>query len=172
MSLKNKLGETKGIRAAIILEMIGRPANHLTESMEKIIQEMEKEKGVKVVSKDIKEPVELKENKEFFSTFSEIEIEAEEIANIAIILFKYMPAHIEIIEPELIALTNNGWGDIFNELARRLHGYDEVARVLQFRNAELEKKVKQTTESSDSTAESHRTKEPTSGKEKKREKRK
>lgn len=156
MSSKNKFGETKDIRATIVLEMIGRPANHLTESMEKIIQEMEKEKGIEIISKDIKEPVELKDNKEFFSTFSEIEIEAEEIANIAIILFKYMPAHIEIIEPELIALTNNGWNDIFNELLRRLHGYDEIARVLQFRNAELEKKIKDSSPEEDKEEETEK----------------
>ena len=42
-----------------------------------------------------------------------------------------MPAHMEIISPEKISLTNNGYGDILNELTRRLHGYDEVARVLQ-----------------------------------------
>ena len=102
---------------------------------------MDEEIGTKVLSSEIKEPIELKDNKEFFSTFSEIEIEVEEIANLAILLFKYMPAHIEIIEPELIALTNNGWNDIMNELTRRLHGYDEVARVLQFQNAELQKKL-------------------------------
>ncbi len=145
MNLKNKNSETRGIRAVLILEMVGRPASHLTETMEKIIQEMEKEKGVEIISKEIKEPVEIKENKEFFSTFCEIEVEVKEIAYLAILLFKYMPAHIEILEPELIALTNNGWGDILNEIARRLHSYDEVARILQFRNAELEKKLSELT---------------------------
>jgi hypothetical protein len=145
MNLKNKNSETRGIRAVLILEMVGRPASHLTETMEKIIQEMEKEKGVEIISKEIKEPVEIKENKEFFSTFCEIEVEVKEIAYLAILLFKYMPAHIEILEPELIALTNNGWGDILNEIARRLHSYDEVARILQFRNAELERKLSELT---------------------------
>ena len=135
--------ETKGIRVVFVLEMIGRPREHILETMDKIIKEMGEEKGVEIISKDVKEPVELKDNKEFFSTFAEIEIEAEEIANIAILLFKYMPAHVEIVEPELIALTNNGWNDILNELTRRLHSYDEIARVLQFRNAELENKVRE-----------------------------
>jgi len=54
-----------------------------------------------------------------------------------------MPAHIEIIEPELIVLANHGWNDILNELTRRLHGYDEVARVLQFQNAQMQQKLKE-----------------------------
>ncbi len=143
MNLKNKEKETQGIKVMFVLEMIGRPAEHLTETMEKIIQEMENEKGVEIISKDIKEPILLKDSEEFFSTFSEIEIEVKEIANLAILLFKYMPAHVEIIEPEIIDLTNNGWNDILNEITRRLHSYDEVARVLQFRNAELESKIKE-----------------------------
>ena len=54
-----------------------------------------------------------------------------------------MPAHIEIVYPELIALTNNGWSDILSELARRLHGYDEVARVLQMERTILERKLRE-----------------------------
>ena len=54
-----------------------------------------------------------------------------------------MPAHVEIIEPELIALTNNGWNEIFNELARRLHSYDEVARVSQVEKTILGRKLKE-----------------------------
>lgn len=142
-SEKNKDRETKGIQAMMILEMIGRPAEYIVESMGKVIEEMEKEKGVEVLSQSIKDPVEIKDSKEFFTTFAEVEIEVEEIANLAILMFKYMPANIEIIKPELIALTNNGWGDILSELTRRLHGYDEVARVLQYENAELKKKIEE-----------------------------
>ena len=54
-----------------------------------------------------------------------------------------MPAHIEVVSPELIALTNNGWGDILSELTRRLHAYDEVARVLRFENGQMQEKLKE-----------------------------
>jgi hypothetical protein len=143
MSLDKRDKETKGIRAAIILEIIGRPPEHLVETLENLIKEMDKEKGVSVKSKKINEPIPLKEQKEFYTTFAEIEIEVEDILYLAVIMFKYMPAHVEVIEPELIALTNNGWTDILSELTRRLHGYDEVTRVLQFRNREMENKLKE-----------------------------
>ena len=58
-------------------------------------------------------------------------------------MFKYMPAHVEVVEPELIALTNNGWTDILSELTRRLHGYDEVARVIQIQNSQMQKKLEE-----------------------------
>jgi len=135
--------ETKGIRVSFILEIIGCPPEHLIKTLEEIIKQIDNEKGVKVLSKEIKEPVLLKDSKEFYSTFAEIEIEVENILYIAILMFKYMPAHVEIIEPELIALTNNGWTDIFSEVTRRLHGYEEIARVLQIENKKLNEKLKE-----------------------------
>ncbi|MFH1503677.1 MAG: hypothetical protein ABIE36_03395 [Candidatus Diapherotrites archaeon] len=143
MSLDKKNSETKGIRASIILEIIGKPPEHLVETLKQIIKSVGEEKGVLIINSKINEPVFMKDNKEFYTTFADIEIEVKDILYLAVIMFKYMPAHVEVIEPELIALTNNGWTDILSELTRRLHGYDEVARVLQFENAQMQKKIKE-----------------------------
>ena len=141
MSFKSE--ETKGIAAVMILEAIGKPPEHLTEALENLIKEIEKEKGVTILAKKINEPILMKDQKDFYTTFAEIEVEVEEVLHIAILMFKYMPAHIEIISPELIVLTNNGWNDVLNELTRRLHGYDEVARVIQVEKSILEKKIRE-----------------------------
>lgn len=143
MSSDKKNSDTKGIRSSIILEIIGRPQEHLVETLKQLIKSLSEEKGVSVVNSKINEPVIMKDQKDFYTTFAEIEIEVEEILYLAVIMFKYMPAHVEIIEPELIALTNNGWTDILSELTRRLHGYEEVARVLQFQNAQMQRKIKE-----------------------------
>ena len=84
----------------------------------------------------------MKDQKDFYTSFAEIEIEIEKILDLAILMFKYMPAHVEIIQPEIIALQNNDWNDILNELTRRLHGYDEVARIIQTEKVILEKKLR------------------------------
>ena len=133
--------ETKGIRAIMIFEIIGRPAENLIKTLEDIIKQIDEEKGVEVKTKEIKEPTEMKDQKDFFTTFAEVEVEVEEILYLALLMFKYMPAHIEVVSPELIALTNNGWGDILSELTRRLHGYDEIARVLRFENNQMQEKL-------------------------------
>lgn len=138
----SKKDEKKCIRAALILEIIGRPPEHLTETLQEILKQMGEEKGVDVVSKKINEPIPMKEHKEFYTTFAEIEVDVEDMLYIAILVFKYMPAHVEIISPEIIAMKNNGWNDIFNELTRRLHGYDEIARVLGAEKKILENKLR------------------------------
>lgn len=141
--MSSKTSETNGIKAVFILEIIGKPKEHLISTLEKLIESIDKEKGIKVIDKKIKEPLEMKNNKDFFTTFAEIEIEAEEIMQIALLMFKYMPANVEIIEPELIALSNVGWNEMINELTRRLHAYDEIARVLQMQTAKLQRDLKE-----------------------------
>lgn len=133
------------VRAAIILDVIGKPPEHLIESLERIIDEIDKEKGITVKTKEIKVPTLMKDQKNFYTTFAEIEVEVEDILYLTILLFKYMPAHIEIISPENIVLTNNGLNDILNELIRRLHGYDEIARILQAEKAVMLKKIREIT---------------------------
>jgi len=137
------LSETKNITAMMIIEVIGRPPEHLTETLNSIIKQIDEEEGVNVKEKKMKEPVLMKEQKDFYTSFAEIEVEIERILDLAMLIFKYMPAHIEIVSPELIALTNNGWNEILNETARRLHGYDEIARIVQTEKTILEKKLKE-----------------------------
>jgi hypothetical protein len=140
MSL-NKEREKKGIFATLILEIVGRPPEYLIETLTELIKNMGEEKGVEVLEKRINEPILMKDSKDYYTTFAEVDVEVEDILYLAIIMFKYMPAHIEVIEPELIALTNNGWTDILSELTRRLHGYDEIARMMQVENSQMQKKL-------------------------------
>lgn len=130
------------IEALAILEVLGRPPEHLKETLEEIIKKINEEKGIEIKDKKINEPKQLKDQKELYTTFAEIEIEFDSIMNLFIFLFKYMPSHIEILSPEKISLENNKWNEFLNELARRLHSYDEVARILEAERTILEKRLK------------------------------
>jgi hypothetical protein len=138
----DETGEGK-VKAILILDIVGRPPEHLVDTLKKLAEEMGKEKGVTVISKQIKEPALIKDQKDFYTTFAEIEIEVEEILGLALLMFKYMPAHIEILSPEILALSNNSFNDILNELVRRLHGYDEIARIIQIEHHKLISRIKE-----------------------------
>lgn len=133
----------KKITALMVLEVIGRPPEHLNETLEDLIKKIGDEKGVEIKERKINEPQPMKEEEGFFTNFAEVEVEVEEVLYIAMLMFKYMPAHIEIIYPETITLSNNNWNEIMNELTRRLHGYDEVARIIQIEKNILEKKLRE-----------------------------
>ena len=153
-----EIDETSGIKAVMILEVMGRPPEHLTETLNKIIDEIEKENGVEIKQKKVNQPIPMREKagivgddtaikeNEFYTNFAEIEVEVDEISRLVLLMFKYMPANIEIIYPEAIVLTNNGWGDILSEITRRLHANEEVVRVLQVQKAMAEKKLSEQTD--------------------------
>jgi hypothetical protein len=145
----NEEKETKKVVASMILEAVGKPSEYLVETLENISQKISEEKGIKILNKKINKPIEFSENKNFFTTFAEIEVESEDVLYLILLIFKYMPSHIEVIEPEKISLTNNNWNDILNEVARRLHGYDDVARILQNEKVILENKLREIIEKPD-----------------------
>jgi hypothetical protein len=138
--------DNKKINAVFILEVIGRPIEYLTETLNNLIKSIGEEKGVKVKESKVNEPVLMKDQTDFYTSFAEVEIEADGMLNIAILMFKYMPAHIEILSPQNISMTNSDWDDVFNELARRLHGYEEITRMIQMEKSILEKKLKAITD--------------------------
>jgi len=131
------------IRAFLILEVIGRPPEHLTETLNELIEKLSKEIGIEIKDKKINEPVLFKDQKDFYTSFAEVEVEAEELLHLLAIMFKYMPANVDVVEPENLTLSNNNMNELLNELVRRLHGYDEIARIIQMEKTILEKKLRE-----------------------------
>lgn len=134
--------DDKKIHATILLEMLGRPPEHLTKELEALIVKIKEEKGIKVIDQKVNEPKSVEEHENFFTTFAELDIELDGIKELIVLTFKYMPSHIEIVSPEKLHFTNNDLNETVNEITRRLHAYDQVARVLQNEKGILEKQLK------------------------------
>ncbi|MBU2612811.1 MAG: hypothetical protein KKB62_03765 [Nanoarchaeota archaeon] len=136
MSLKS---EEKNLTAMMIIEVLGRPEEHLTTVLEDLSKQVEAEPGVKSFNKKLNKPTLIKDQKDLFTGFVEIEMEIENPAVLAALMFKYMPSHVEVIEPEHFVFKNVEFNELLNELTRRLHRYEELVKVLQF---EIEKNKK------------------------------
>lgn len=151
------------IDTLLILEILGRPKEHLVSTLNSLIEQLSQEKGVKVLTRNVKEPRELKkeeqpsqiQGQELYVTFAEVEIQVTSLFDLVGIMFKYMPSHIEILSPENISATNADWNDMLNDLTRRLHTYDEVARVLEMENTILKNQLKAVLEHQKKHAEEH-----------------
>ena len=135
--------ETKNLTALIVLEIIGRPAQHIIDTLNEIINNIDNEPRVKVKDKNVAEAKEIEGHEGFYSSFAEIEVETEGILDLVILCFKYMPAHVEVVNPELIAVTNNSWTEILCEIVRKLHQYDEITRVTHNERMIMEKKLQE-----------------------------
>lgn len=132
------------VKAVIIFEMLGRPAQHLKETMEGFIEKLSHESGVEITKKTIHEPkIVEKAESEIFTTFAEVEINLKDVKELLRIVFVYMPSHIEIISPEEIVLKNFDLNTLINELVRKLHQYDEIAKRIILERNILQRQLEQ-----------------------------
>jgi len=121
--------EENKIEIVMILETLGKPAEYLKEFLEGIAEKISNEKNVKVVGKKIAEPKKVPEREEVYSSFLEINLEVGDLRTLLFLVLQYMPAHVEIISPENLNIKKYDLDLFFNELSRRLHQYDELARI-------------------------------------------
>ena len=134
------------LRANVILEILGRPKEHLTQSLNELISKLGSEKGVKIFEKNIHEPIKLEETKDLFTTFAEIIIELDSLENYFGIMFAYMPSNIEIVSPEKLTLNNTDLNELASKLMHRLHDYDAITKKALYENSVLVKKLQELTQ--------------------------
>jgi len=131
------------IRAIIIIEIAGRPPEHVKQSLETHTATLKKVKGVEVINEQISEPKKLEKGNEVYTCFSEIEIKCESFSKLIDIIFDFMPSSIEIIQPSSINFNMQQATSFINTLAGRLHRYDEIAKIAQLQNQQLASKIKE-----------------------------
>jgi len=130
------------IKAIMIFEILGKPADYVEESLAKISENLGKERGIKVLNKKVQE-ARVVEKSDLFTSFTEIELEIDDLAKLMIIMFNYMPAHIEILSPSELRFKNFDLNSVCNELMVKLHGYDNVAKTLMFERTNLINQIQQ-----------------------------
>lgn len=158
----------KKVVASFMIEILGKPASHIKETLEKLVEKLGEEKGVKILEKTINEPKkyeqkqseeqkkqieELKEKakgdeeiltaQELFTTFAEIEAEFENIEKLVAVVFGYMPSNIEIISPKNLSFDNRYVSELLTGIILRLHKYDEIAKKLMMERNILINKLKE-----------------------------
>lgn len=120
------------ITAVLVMEILGKPPEHIKETLSSIIDDMGNQKDVKVISKKIAEPKQIERDgkkQDAYTTFAEVEIETS-LHQLMMIMFTVTPSHIDIIQPEELRISNTSLNAFFNELITKLHKYDEIARLI------------------------------------------
>src|SRR3989344_8254998 len=108
-----------GIRALMVIEILGRPVEYILESMESIVSKIGGEKGARIITKKVHEAKAVEKAGNLFTTFAEIEFETENIETLFRIILIYNPSHIDIINPEQLVLKNTSLNLIANEIIRK-----------------------------------------------------
>tara|TARA_Y100000310_G_C20526296_1_gene736216 strand:- start:224 stop:709 length:486 start_codon:yes stop_codon:yes gene_type:complete len=137
------------IKAKLIVEIMGRPPEHIKEALNTLIVRMGSEKGISLIDKKYHEPKPIEESKDLFIAFADVEAEFETLENFFNILMGYMPSHAEIYEPEKFKLDANNLNELGNFILSKLHRYDSIAkRALTERNILFEQLNKLKSETS------------------------
>ena len=137
------------ITALFTFEILGKPPEHIVETLEKLIEQLGKQKGVKIKNKIIHEPKEIEQEGKktgLFTTFAEVEIQTEDIKLILAITLNMLPAHVEIVEPMEFHLKNFELSSLLTELTVKIHKYDEIAKAILIERNTLLNKLKDTEE--------------------------
>ncbi len=118
------------IKAKLIIEMVGRPAEHMQQAMIGLVDKLGTEKGLKFIDKKVNEPTPVENADGFFTSFAELDINFESITNFFGIIFSYMPAHVEIYEPERFKLEAFNLNEMANYIVTRLHRNEGIMKTL------------------------------------------
>ena len=118
------------LQVRIVLEILGRPAEHIKQSLNALLEKLGKEKGIKIMNKKVHDPIPVKDSNNLFTTFAEAELELDSLDNYFGLMFGYMPSNIELIYPESLNLKNEEFTILANRLLLRLHDYDAIAKRL------------------------------------------
>ena len=130
----------------MIVEMAGRPAEHVKDSLAKHISVLNDVNDIEVHSIKISEPREIEKSSEsqgeaMFTCFAEADFETENFARMSETMFDFMPSSVEIIEPSKVTLDMTEATNLLNNISGRLHRYDDIMKMaggkLQQMGAEL-----------------------------------
>jgi len=118
----------------VIIEVAGKPASHIKEVLEKLLENFAKEKGIKLIYKKVHDVKEREEAKEVFSIFAELEFLAENLSRVLEFVVDYTPSSIEIVAPKDLALNINDANNILNDIASKIQRYESYVNNLAAQN--------------------------------------
>lgn len=131
------------IQANFVLEMLGRPKENVESSMTALINELSRDKGIKLINKALHEAVPAEKSKDLFTTFCELLVEFDTTEDLLQTVFKYLPANVDVIRPEKLAISNHDFNFLTNRLAQKLHQYDAIVKNTLMQRDILARKLKE-----------------------------
>ncbi len=129
------------VSAKFIIEILGRPPEHLATALNELVTRLGNEKGTKIVNKTFNNPKPVEKVENLWTAFADVELEFETLPHFFSVVMSYMPAHVEVFEPESVKFNTFELNELANFIVGRLHNYDSVAKRLMSEREILIKKL-------------------------------
>jgi len=116
------------LKAKFIIEILGRPVEHLQKSLADLVDKIGTEKGVSVLHKEIHKPNKVEKSDNLWTAFAELDLSFETLPLFFNSIMTYLPAHIEVYDPEMFKMNTFEINELANFVVQRLHNYDALAK--------------------------------------------
>jgi len=113
------MAEAEKVIARIVLNVAGKPREHVEKSMALVIENIEKEKDIKVLKKKLLKPQ--KKDDLYFSAVTELEISFADASYLMGFCLDYMPSSVEIVEPDGLSFETLEMTGLLNDMLTKLH---------------------------------------------------
>ncbi|PIU02540.1 MAG: hypothetical protein COT55_02980, partial [Candidatus Diapherotrites archaeon CG09_land_8_20_14_0_10_32_12] len=115
--IKEKVAEGR-ILARIIIEIVGKPKEHIEKALRIVVDKIKEQKDFKVVEEKL---FNAEKQEEMFSTFAELGILFNNMEVLVGFCLDFMPSSVEILDPEKLSFKSNNFAGLINDLLTRLH---------------------------------------------------
>ncbi|MFH1053314.1 MAG: hypothetical protein V1740_02745 [Candidatus Woesearchaeota archaeon] len=130
---KEKL-EQGWIHSRVIIEVLGKPEDHVKNAMDKVVDRIRNEDGIIITNSDFSD---LEPQESMFSAFVEVEMLTKNIEKLVWFCFDFLPSSVEIIEPQEFRYNSKEFSNFLNDLQARLHVVSNEVRIAQQSNKNL-----------------------------------
>ena len=134
--MESKTGWERSIVARAIIEIMGAPKDYISEALRAILEDIKKHDYLEVVHEELFEP---KEAGELFVTFMELEIKFKSVEYLFGFCIDYLPASIDIVEPDKLDYRASELTQSINDLLAKLHKIDSALKAANAENEILQK---------------------------------
>lgn len=124
----------------VVIEILGKPKEYIQQIMRTMLQGMKKEKMFEIIKEEIAEP---REHEGYFTSFVDLEIVIKDMGALQEFIFAYLPSSVEIVAPTELKMSLNDANLLFNNMAARLHTYDDFTKKLKVANIIMSKKLRE-----------------------------
>ena len=131
MSEQEKQGEQAHIRCRAIIEVLGKPKEHVENAIKEYIEHIKEDAELVILNEDYSDA---KEQGPMWSKFVELDLVIKGTRKLIGFCFEYMPSSIEVLKPEHLIMTNAELANFLNDLQARLHSVDMIVKQQKAEN--------------------------------------
>ena len=138
MAEEKLIAEHMHIRCKVIIEVLGKPKDHVEDSIRDYVEKIKNDPELIVMNADFSEAA---EKNRLWAVFVELDMVIKGILKLIGFCFDYMPSSIEITKPEEFAIKKSTVENFINDLQARLHNVDMVVKKQKNENTFLKKNL-------------------------------